>query len=66
MSTWEYITICQFSSFSMLSVPISLHDIALQVVMDTAAAVTIISDSIFRELKPKPPYLKKDILHTAV
>ena len=33
--------------------------------MDTAAAVTIISDSIFRELEPKPPYFKKGVLHTA-
>ena len=27
--------------------------------------MTINSDSIFRELQPKPPYLKKVILHTA-
>ena len=27
--------------------------------------MTIISDSIFRELQPTPPYLKKVILHTA-
>ena len=47
MSRWEDITICQFPSSSMLSVPVTL-----QAVVDTAAAVTIISDSIFRELKP--------------
>ena len=65
MSIWEDITICQFPSSSMLSVPVSLQDVILQAVVDTAAAVTIISDSIFRELEPKPPYLKKVILHTA-
>ena len=33
--------------------------------MDSAATVTIISDSIFREAEPKPTYLKKVVLHTA-
>ena len=65
MSTWEDITICQLPSSSMLSVPVSLQDVKLLAVVDTAAAVTIISDSIFRELQPTPPYLKKVILHTA-
>ena len=49
----------------MLSVSVSLQDVALQAVIDTAAAVKIISDSIFRELMPKLPYLKKLILHTS-
>ena len=49
----------------MLRVPVTLQDFKLQAVVDTAAEVTIISDSIFRELQPKPPYLKKVILHTA-
>ena len=65
MSIWEDISICQFPSSSMLSVHVCLQDVTLQAVVDTAAAVTIISDSIFRELEPKPPYLKKVILHTA-
>ena len=65
MSTWEDITICQLRSSSMLRVPVTLQDFKLQAVVDTAAEVTIISDSIFRELQPKPPYLKKVILHTA-
>ena len=65
MSTWEDITICQLRSSSMLQVPVTLQDFKLQAVVDTAAEVTIISDSIFRELQPKPPYLKKVILHTA-
>ena len=65
MSTWEDITICQLPSSSMLSVPVSLQDVKLLAVIDTAAEVTIISDSIFRELQPTPPYLKKVILHTA-
>lgn len=33
--------------------------------VDTAAEVTIISDSVFRGMEPKPPFLKKVILHTA-
>ena len=65
MSTWEDITICQLPSSSILSVPVSLQDVKLLAVIDTAADVTIISDSIFRELQPTPPYLKKVILHTA-
>ena len=64
MSTWEDITICQLPSSSMLSVPVSLQDVKLLAVIDTAAEVTIISDSIFRELQPTPLYLKKVILHT--
>ena len=47
----------------MLSVPVSLQDITHLDLVDTAAAVTIISDSIFRE--PKPPYLEKVVLHIA-
>ena len=43
----------------------SLQDVKLLAVIDTAAEETIISDSIFRELQPSPPYLKKVILHTA-
>ena len=65
MSTWEDITICQLPSSSMLSVPVSLEDVKLLAVIDTTAEVTIISDSIFRELQPTPPYLKKVTLHTA-
>ena len=65
MSTWEDITICQLPSSSLLSVPVSLQDVKLLAIIDTAAEVTIISDSIFRELQPTPPYLKKVILHTA-
>ena len=65
MSTWEDITICRLRSSSMLRVPVTLQDFTLQAVVDTAAEVTIISDCIFRELQPKPPYLKKVILHTA-
>ena len=49
----------------MSSVSVSLQDVALQAVIDTAAAVTIISDSIFRELEPKSTHLKKVILHTS-
>ena len=49
----------------MLSVPVSLQGVKLLAVIDTAAEVTIISDSIFKELQPTPPYLKKVILHTA-
>ena len=64
MSTWEDTNICQLPS-SMLSVPVSLQDVKLQAVIDTAAEVTTISDSIFRELQPTVPYLKKVILHTA-
>ena len=47
ISTWDDITICQLPS-PMLSVPVSLQNVALQADVDTAAAVTIISGSIFQ------------------
>ena len=65
LSTWEDITICQLRSSSMLRVPVAVQGKMLQAVVDTAAEVTIISDHVFRELEPKPPCLKKVILHTA-
>ena len=65
MSTWEDITICQLRSSSMLRVPVTVQGKNLKAVVDTAAEVTIISDAVFKELEPKPPYLKKVILHTA-
>ncbi|MCG7867847.1 MAG: retropepsin-like domain-containing protein, partial [Candidatus Thiodiazotropha taylori] len=46
-------------------VPVYLQDHSIKAVVDTAAAVTIISDKIYRELMPKPPCLKKVTLHTA-
>ena len=64
MSTWEDITIFQLPSSSIFGVPVSLQDVKLLAIIDTAAEVTIISDSIFEELKPTPPFLKKVILHT--
>lgn len=63
--TWEDITICQLRSSSMLRVPVVLQDKQINAVVDTAAEVTIISDSVFRGMEPKPPFLKKVILHTA-
>ncbi|MCG7869674.1 MAG: retroviral-like aspartic protease family protein, partial [Candidatus Thiodiazotropha taylori] len=65
IGTWEELTIRQLRSSSMIRVPILLQDRPLKAVVDTAAEVTIISDRVFRELEPKPPHLKKVILHTA-
>ena len=63
--TWEDITICQLRSSSMLRVSVVLQGKQINAVVDTAAEVTIISDSVFREMEPKPPCLKNVILHTA-
>ena len=65
LGTWDDITICQLQSSSMLRITVYLQGILIKAVVDTAAEVTIISDRIFNELKPKPPCLKKVILRTA-
>ena len=46
-STWKDITLCQLRSSSMLRVAVILQDKPVQAVVDTAAAVTIISDKVF-------------------
>ena len=51
------ITVCQLSSSSALRIPITLQGRALKAVVDTAAMVTIVSDTIYREMKPNPPCL---------
>ena len=64
-STWEDITVCQLRSSSMLRVPVILQGKEIKAVVDTAAEVTFISDTVFRELEPKPPCLKRVTRHTA-
>ncbi|MEW8548623.1 MAG: retropepsin-like aspartic protease, partial [Candidatus Thiodiazotropha sp.] len=64
-TTWEDITIRQLHSSSMLRVPVVVQGEKINAVVDTAAEVTVISDTVFREMEPKPPCLKKVILHMA-
>ena len=59
------VTVCQLRSGSMLKVPVKLDNLNLSAVVDTAAEVTLISDSIYRQLDPKPQILKHIKLHTA-
>ena len=57
--------ICQINPPSSLRVPITLQDRSIKAVIDTAAMVTVISDQIYKEMKPNPPYLKTTTLQTA-
>ena len=42
-----------------------LQDRSIKAVIDTAAMVTVISDQIYKEMKPNPPCLKATTLQTA-
>ena len=57
--------ICQMNPPSSLRVPITLQDRSIKAVIDTAAMVTVISDQIYKEMKPNPPCLKATTLQTA-
>ena len=63
-TTGEF-TICQISPPSSLILPITLQDRSIKAVVDTAAMVTVISDEIYRGMKPSPPCLKATSLQTA-
>ena len=58
-------TNCQISLPSSLIIPITLQDGSIKAVVDTAAMVTVISDEIYRGMKPNPPCLKATSLQTA-
>ena len=60
------ITICQLSSTLALRIPVILQGRALKAVVDTAAMVTILSDKVYREMKPNSPCLKVVTLQMAV
>ena len=55
----------QINPPSFLMVPITPQDRSIKAVIDTAAVVTVISDQIYKEMKPKPPCLKATALQTA-
>ena len=57
--------ICQMNPSSSLKVPITLQDRSIKAVIDTAAMVTVISDQIYKEMKPSPPCLNATTLQTA-
>ena len=63
-TTGEF-TICQISPPSSLILPITLQDRSIKAVVDTAGMVTVISDEIYRGMKPNPPCLKATSLQTA-
>ena len=63
--TTKEFTICQISLPSSLILPITLQDRSIKAVVDTAAMVTVISDEIYRGMKPSPPCLKATSLQTA-
>ena len=63
-TTGEF-TICQISPPSSLILSITLQDRSIKAVVDTAAMVTVISDEIYRGMKPNPPFLKATSLQTA-
>ena len=57
--------ICQINPPSSLRVPITLQDRSIKAVIDTAAMMTVISDQIYKEMKPNPPCLKATTLQSA-
>ena len=57
--------ICHISQPSSLIIPITLQDRSIKAVVDTAAMVTVISDEIYRGMKPNPPCIKATSLQTA-
>ena len=58
-------SICHMNPPSSLRVPITLQDRSIKATIDTAAMVTVISDQIYKEMKPNPPCLKATTLQTA-
>ena len=59
------VVICQLRSSSMLKVAVSLNNVPLQAVVDTAAEVTIISDRVLQMLEPAPQEIRDVVLSTA-
>ena len=59
------VVICQLRSSSMLKVAVSLNNVPLQAVVDTAAEATIISDRVLQMLKPAPQKIRDVVLSTA-
>ena len=59
------VVICRLRSCSTLSVAMSLGNIPLRAIVDTAAEVTIISDKLLTKLDLKPPKLRDVLLCTA-
>ena len=57
--------ICQMNPPSSLRVPVTLQDRSIKAIIDHAAMVTVISDQIYKEIKPNPPCLKATTLQTA-
>jgi hypothetical protein len=61
----DEVSVCQLRSASMFRVDVTLNSLKLNAVVDTAAEVTIISDSVYRQMSPKPTVVKTIKLHTA-
>ena len=59
------VTTCQDHTSSSLKVPVIVQGIVLNAVIDTAAMVTVISDTLYKEMAVKPELLKTAILTTA-
>ena len=55
----------QINPPSSLRVPITLQDRSIKAVIDTAAMLIVISDQIYKEMKPNAPCMKATTLQTA-
>ena len=61
----DEIIICQLNSSSLLHVKVQVNNIKCTAVVDSAAEVTLISDKVYKQLKPVPEVLKKLHIKTA-
>ena len=61
----QEITVSQLRSHSMFSVAAEVASLRVDAIVDTAAQVTIISDSVFQKMDPSPSIIKHVILNTA-
>lgn len=52
-------------SSSNIKIKVDINQVPVEAVIDNSAQVTIISDKLYESLIPKPPILKKVVLHAA-
>jgi len=61
----EAVTVLKLSNGVMFTVPIEVQGMRLQVVVDTAAPVTLVSEEFYKSLDPAPPIHREVVMNTA-
>jgi hypothetical protein len=59
------VTVLKLSNGVMLRVPVEVQGMQLQVVVDTAAQVTLVSEEFYKSLDPAPPIRKEVVMNKA-